>query len=305
VSGYDATMLILSTWSFGQRANRAAWSTLANNGTSLDAVEIACRDAESDLSNHTVGKGGRPDASGEVSLDASIMLSPAKRGAVAHVRKYEHVVSIARAVMEHTPHVLLVGEGAERFAQERGFESTELLTDDMRLEWESWRRTETKPGRSRPGSPLRNIEEQQRDSHDTIGVLALDSSRTLAGACSTSGLAFKLPGRVGDSPIIGHALYVEPVIGAAVTTGHGELVMSVCGSFLAIELLRRGASPIDAAMEVLERVQQTQPLTEQDQVGIIVLKPDGTWDAASLRKGFKVAVKDSSRDELIAPKHLL
>src|SRR3954453_21291848 len=122
-------MLILSTWSFGQRANRAAWPALANTGSSLDAVEIACRDAESDLTNHTVGKGGRPDASGQVSLDASIMLSPAKRGAVAYVRRFEHPVSIARKVMDATPHVLLVGDGAEQFALKHGFQPADLLTD--------------------------------------------------------------------------------------------------------------------------------------------------------------------------------
>jgi len=296
-------MLILSTWTFGQRANRAAWPTLAGKGASLDAVEIACRDAESDLSNHTVGKGGRPDASGGVTLDASIMRSPARRGAVACVRGFEHPISIARAVMERTPHVLLTGEGAERFATEHGFKPTELLTEESRLEWERWRLAHSKPGRSSPGSNLRrNVEEE---SHDTIGVLALDAQGVLAGGCTTSGLAFKQPGRVGDSPIIGHALYVEPTIGAAVATGHGELVMSVCGAFLVVECLRRGASPIDAAMGVLKRIQQTQSLTEQDQVGLIVLGADGSWDAASLREGFKVAVKDESRDELIAPRHLL
>src|SRR3954447_25866201 len=143
-------MLILSTWSFGQRANRAAWETLSTNGSSLDAVEIACRDAESDLTNHTVGKGGRPDASGQVSLDASIMLTPAKRGAVAYVRRFEHPISIARAVMERTPHVLLAGDGAEHFALQRGFERTDLLTDEARQEWESWRDSNAKPGPSGP-----------------------------------------------------------------------------------------------------------------------------------------------------------
>jgi isoaspartyl peptidase/L-asparaginase-like protein (Ntn-hydrolase superfamily) len=295
-------MLILSTWSFGQRANRAAWGTLASGGTSLDAVETACKDAESDISNQTVGKGGRPDAAGEVTLDASIMLSPARRGAVGYVRGFEHPISIARIVMERTPHVMLAGEGAEWLALEHGFKRTDLLTEESRREWEAWRAT-GKPIDSHP--PVPNIEEREQKNHDTIGVLALDAHGTLAGACSTSGMAFKLPGRVGDSPVIGHALYVEPGIGAAVATGHGELVMSVCGAFLAVETLRRGASPEDAAMEVLKRIQQTQPLTEKDQVGMIVLRADGSWGAASLREGFKVAVKDASRDELIAPLHLL
>ena len=295
-------MVILSTWSFGQRANRAAWSILANNGSGLEAVEAACRDAESDLTNHTVGYGGRPDASGEVTLDASIMLSPAKRGAVAYVRGFEHPISIARKVMEQTSHVMLAGEGAEKFALAEGFERVDLLTDEPRREWETWRATGKVPA---PHAPETNIEERGAADHDTIGVLAIDSRGTLAGACSTSGLAFKLPGRVGDSPIVGHALYVDPQVGAAVATGHGELVMSVCGAFLAVETLRRGAAPIDAAMEVLKRIQGSVPLVENDQVGLIVLKPGGSWGAASLREGFKVAVKDRHRDELIAPVHLL
>src|SRR5438067_2511820 len=201
-------MLILSTWSFGQRANRAAWETLSPDGSS--------RDAESDLSNHTVGKGGRPDASGQVSLDSSIMLSPAKRGAVAYVRRLEHPISIARAVMERTAHVLLAGDGAEQFALAQGFKATDLLTDEARGQWEEWRAT----GEMQPAhpAPIRNIEEKPPGSHDTIGVLALDSHGVLAGACSTSGMAYKLPGRVGDSPIIGHALYVDPRVGAAVAT---------------------------------------------------------------------------------------
>ena len=218
------------------------------------------------------------------------------------MKGFEHPVSIARAVMEQTPHVLLVGEGAERFAQEHGFERTNLLTDESRREWEAWKSGGGKPDPSGSGSPVgANIEET---NHDTIGVLAIDSRGVLAGACTTSGLGFKRPGRVGDSPIIGHAMYVDPAIGAAVTTGHGELVMSVCGAFLAVETVRRGAAPVDAAFEVLKRIRQTQSLTEQDQVGIIVLRPDGAWAAASLIDGFKVAVRDEKRDELVAASHL-
>jgi isoaspartyl peptidase/L-asparaginase-like protein (Ntn-hydrolase superfamily) len=290
--------IILSTWSFGQRANAAAWKILASGGSSLEAAEAACRDAESDVTNHTVGKAGYPDASGRVSLDASIMLSPSQRGAVAFVRNFEHPISIARAVMEKTDHVMLVGDGAEEFARQHGFEPTTLLTDEAKTTWEKWRQSST-------SGPIRNIEERKpRDfdpnqHHDTLGVLAIDSQGTLAGACSTSGLAFKLPGRVGDSPIIGHGLYVDPNIGAAVATGHGELVMSVCGTFLALELLRRGASPIDAAAEVLERIREMHQLTTQDQVGLILLRKDGQWASAALREGFKVAVRDANRDELL------
>ncbi len=296
--------IILSTWSFGQRANAAAWPILQSSGSSLDAVEAACRDAESDLTNHTVGKGGYPDASGQVSLDASIMLSPSRRGAVGCVRNFEHPISIARAVMEKTDHVMLVGDGAEEFARQQKLETTTLLTEPAKAAWEKWRLTNT-------SGPIRNIEERKPDKldpnqhHDTIGVLCIDSHGTLAGGCTTSGLAFKLPGRVGDSPIIGHGMYVDPGIGAAVATGHGELVMSVCGTFLAVELLRRGASPLDAAVEVLERIQKVHQLTPQDQVGLIVLRKDRQWSAASLREGFRVAVREVDRDELIAPNRVL
>src|SRR4051794_32556834 len=294
--------LILSTWSFGQRANAAAWPILASNGTALDAVEAACRDAEDDLNNHTVGVGGYPDRDGNVSLDASIMLSPKRRGAVAAVRRFAHPISIARRVMENTPHVLLAGEGAEKFAKEQGFVESELLTDDARRAWEEWKKA--KPAASSAATPIGNIEEGM-PSHDTIGVLAIDSHGTVAGACTTSGLRFKLPGRVGDSPIIGHGLYVDPNIGAAVATGHGELVMGVCGSFLAVELLRRGASPLEAAVEVLKRIASSFPLSGEDQVGVIVLKPDGAWSAAALRDGFRVAVRDRDRDELVNPEQVL
>jgi isoaspartyl peptidase/L-asparaginase-like protein (Ntn-hydrolase superfamily) len=251
-----------------------------------------------------VGRGGFPDASGQVSLDASIMLSPSRRGAVAFVRNFEHPISIARAVMERTDHVMLVGDGAEEFARRQGFEPTTLLTDEAKAAWEKWRQTNS-------SGPIPNIEDRKsgkpdpNQHHDTIGVLCIDSRGTLAGGCSTSGLAFKLPGRVGDSPIIGHGLYVDPNIGAAVATGHGELVMSVCGTFLAVELLQRGASPIDAAVEVLERIQKVHQLMPQDQVGLIVLRKDRQWSAASLRDGFRVAVRDADRDELVEPDRTL
>jgi N4-(beta-N-acetylglucosaminyl)-L-asparaginase len=294
--------LILSTWSFGQRANAAAWPILASNGTALDAVEAGCRDAEDDLNNHTVGVGGYPDRDGNVSLDASIMLSPKRRGAVAAVRRFAHPISIARRVMENTPHVLLAGEGAEKFAKEQGFVESELLTDDARRAWEEWKKA--KPPASSAATPIGNIEEGM-PSHDTIGVLAIDSHGTVAGACTTSGLRFKLPGRVGDSPIIGHGLYVDPNIGAAVATGHGELVMGVCGTFLAVELLRNGATPLEAAMQVVQRISESYDLTSDDQVGIIVLDRSGEWRGAALRPGFRVAVRSNRRDEIVEPDHIM
>jgi isoaspartyl peptidase/L-asparaginase-like protein (Ntn-hydrolase superfamily) len=304
--------IILSTWSFGKKANAAAWPILARGGSALDAVEAACADAEADPNNHTVGLGGYPDRDGNVSLDASIMISPARCGSVAAVRTTHHAAALARRVMDETPHIMLAGEGADQFAREQQIAPAELLTADARAAWEKWRRG--RPNLKSPPKVRRNIEElglkgsdrgDLESTHDTIGVLALDAAQTLAGACTTSGLAFKLPGRVGDSPIIGHGLYVDPAVGAAVATGHGELAMGVCASFLAVESMRRGASPLDAAVEVMKRVISAYELETEDQLGIIVLSRIGTWNTASLRDGFRVAIRTSDRDELVDADRIL
>lgn len=291
--------VILSTWSFGQRANAAAWPILSAGGAALDAVETAARDAEADPQNHTVGLGGYPDATGRVSVDASIMLSPARRGAVAGVRTHLHPVTIARKVMEHTPHVLLVGKDADDFGTRFGLPTVDLLTPAARAAWEAWRRSG-----AAPGGPVANIEERkvwpdEEATHDTIGVLCRDAAGTLAGACTTSGMAWKLPGRVGDSPIVGHGLYVDPHAGAAVCTGHGELVMGVCGSFLAVERMRAGMSPEAAADAVIRRIRASYDLRDDDQVGVITLAPSGAWGCAALKPGFRVAVRTAGRDELV------
>ena len=313
--------IILSTWSFGKQANAAAWPALSAGGSALDAVEAACGHAEADLKNHTVGRGGYPDRDGNVSLDASIMLAPGKCGSVAAVRRCAHPISLARRVMEKTKHVLLAGEGADLFAVEQGLEAAELVTPEARDAWLKWKdaqkRGDGATTRGGAARPRRNIEElglrafdlgrgsDLERTHDTIGVLCMDARGTLAGACSTSGLAFKLPGRVGDSPIIGQGLYVDPAAGAAVTTGHGELVMGVCGSFLAVEAMRRGAAPVDAAIEVLTRITNAYELEGEDQVGIIVMSKTGEWASASLSDGFRTAVRTQSRDELVDPQRVL
>jgi isoaspartyl peptidase/L-asparaginase-like protein (Ntn-hydrolase superfamily) len=304
-----AEPIILSTWSFGRRANAAGFPILAGGGSALDAVEAACRDAEADPGNRTVGLGGLPDRSGRVSLDASIMLSPSQRGAVAMMRHHVHVISVARKVMETTPHVLLAGEEAAEFADEAGFVRQNLLTESARRAWAE--EILKHPDAPAP-APVANIEESALTSpdaeaatynllHDTIGVLALDGRGVIAGGCTTSGMPFKLPGRVGDSPIIGHGLYVDPKHGAAVATGHGELVMGVCGAFLAVESMRNGASPQSAATIVIQRIVQSYQLRGDDQVGIITLKPDGNWACASIRPGFRTAIRSATRDELVDP----
>lgn len=289
------------------------------NASSLDAVEQACRSAEDDPEVLSVGRGGCPDRSGEVSLDASIMLSPSRCGAVCYVRRFAHPVSLARLVMEKLRHVLLAGDGADRFATRQGIAPANLLTETARTMWQRW-------AADHPGSlylddsvyfPPANMEERyalspkeeqapgesllHNQHHDTVGVLAIDGNGQLAGACSTSGLPFKIPGRVGDSPIIGHGLYVDPRRGAAVCTGTGELVMGICGSFLAVEHMGRGASPDDAAREVMHRLVDTYQLLDDHQVAVVTMNPAGEWSAASLRPGYHTAVRTPVRDELVAP----
>jgi N4-(beta-N-acetylglucosaminyl)-L-asparaginase len=287
--------LMLATWSFGRRSIAAGWGALAAGGTALDAGEAACRFAEADLENPTVGVGGYPDRDGHVLLDAAVMLSPAKCGGVCAVRTVPHPITLARRVMEKTSHKLIAGAGADQFAAEQGIETGPLSLESSQQRWREWKASKA------TSAPIANIEE----SHDTIGVLSLDTAGTVAACCSTSGLSWKLPGRVGDSPLIGHGLYADPGIGACVCTGHGELVMGICGSFLAVETLRRGGTPGDAVTEVLKRIAASYALKEFDQIGVIVLAADGQFATGSLRRGFQIAVRDPNRDELLPPEVVL
>lgn len=310
--------IILSTWSFGRSANAAAWPILAGGGSALDAVQRACIAVEEDPAIDSVGRGGLPDASGRVSLDGCVMLSPRHCAGVCFVRRFNHPVSIARCVMEQTHHVLLAGEGADAFAAAQGFTPEDLLTDEAREVWRKWRDDPAllKGERYRGWLPPRNVEElrglgdeNQRiaadealphnRTHDTIGVLAIDLNGTMAGACSTSGMAFKVPGRVGDSPIIGCGLYVDPAAGAAVATGTGELLMRTCGCFLAVELMRQGACPADAARAAVARIVEACDIVDDHQVGLITLAPSGEWSAAALRPGLRVSVRSRDTDDVV------
>lgn len=291
-----ATPLVLSTWHFGQIANRAAWAVLESGGNALDAAEAGCRAVEEDPTVTSVGWGGYPDASGEVTLDALIMAAPNRCGAVACLRNYLPAISVARRVMEKTPHILLVGPGAEEFAAAEGFSKRSLLTEEARQAWLRWKARQKAPAPEStsphsPGSP----------PHDTIGVLVLDAEGHLAGGCSTSGLAFKYPGRVGDSPLAGHGLYVDPEIGAAVGTGHGELIMRVCGTFLIVEEMRRGSQPVEAIATALHRIRQACQPKKEEQAAFIALRKDGIWAAGALREGFQVAVRSPVQEALVAP----
>jgi isoaspartyl peptidase/L-asparaginase-like protein (Ntn-hydrolase superfamily) len=302
---------ILSTWSFGPVANAAALAELARGGTALDAAVAAAGAVELDPSVNSVGVGGIPDADGQVSLDACVMTDPARCGSVAFVRKYPNPAAIARRVMEKTIHVMLVGEGAEQFAAREGFEAAPLLTGEAIGEWAKWRSAPATLDRARYRGwlPPVNVEESEMgraggpggsarrgemSSHDTVSILVRDEAGRLAGVCTTSGMAFKVPGRVGDSPIIGHGLYVDQRAGAAAATGTGELVMGVCGSFLAVELMRGGVSVRQAIEGVLRRIEASYTLEPEHQVALIAMAPDGTWASGALRGGFVHCVSDGA-----------
>lgn len=283
--------VVVSTWGFGQAANAEAWTILEQEGSALDAVESGARLTEANPEITTVGVGGMPDRGGTVTLDACIMSPAGDAGSVAALPYIKHPVSVARRVMEETPHVMLVGEGALEFALSQGFTAENLLTDDARRAWLEWMAAEEQRVKAEV-----NVEERSRggeDNHDTIGILAVDASGDLAGACTTSGAAWKLPGRVGDSPLIGAGLYVDNAVGAACATGWGEAVIRVVGSHLVVELMRQGHSPQEACRLATERVIERNPDYEEIQVGFLALGKDGRYGAYSIQPGFRAAVYDT------------
>jgi len=283
--------IVLSTWKFGLDANLAAWEVLNSRGRALDAVETGVKITEADPNERSVGYGGRPDRDGRVTLDACIMDEYANIGSVACLEFIKHPISVARAVMEKTPHVMLVGDGALQFALSQGFIKENLLTEESAKEWQEWlKKNEYKP--------IINIE-----NHDTIGMIALDTHGNLSGACTTSGMAFKMHGRVGDSPIIGAGLYVDNEIGAATATGHGEEVIRIAGCHLVVELMRQGKTPTQACMEAVNRVVKLANIRKKDlkdiQVGFIALNKKGVYGSYCVQKGFNYAVYDNGRNRLL------
>jgi len=279
----------VSTWSHGRPANDAAWAVLADDGAALDAAEAGVAVTEADPEARTVGRGGYPDRTGVVTLDACVMDGQRRCGAVAALEGVLHPTAVARAVMEETPHVMLVGEGARRFALEQGFEETDLLTEQSARDWREWKEGREQDAAEGTARPEPNVEKAAgRGNHDTIGLLALDAEGRLAGACTTSGTKWKMHGRVGDSPLIGAGLYVDDEGGAACATGWGEAIIRVSGAHLAVETMRRGASPTDACRRVVERVRALPTDTSDIQVGVLALTPQGEIGAYSLRSGFEV-----------------
>jgi N4-(beta-N-acetylglucosaminyl)-L-asparaginase len=291
---------VVSTWDFGVPANQAAWTQLSSGRAPLDAVEAGVMIPEADLHNHSVGRAGYPDRDGRVTLDASIMDGDGRCGAVAALESIAHPIRVARKVMEETPHVLLVGDGALAFALQKGFTREKLLTPESEKAWREW----LKHAQYKPVVNSELVEPQGpglpggRRNHDTIGMLAVDAGGHLAGACTTSGMAWKLHGRVGDSPIIGAGLYVDNEVGAATSTGVGEEVIRNAGSFLVVELMRQGRSPQEACEEAVRRIVKKHPDGARElQVGFLALRRDGECGAYAIQKGFSYAVCDVQRQD--------
>lgn len=279
--------IVLSTWEHGMDANASAWKILKEGGTALDAVEQGVRVIESDPENTTVGIGGTPDRDGNVTLDACIMDHEYNCGAVACLKEIENPISVARLVMEKTPHVMLVGQGAQEFALAEGFERKNLLTEKSKKAWLKWKE------KSNYTTPI-NIE-----NHDTISMLAIDKNGNMAGACTTSGMGYKMHGRVGDSPIIGASLYIDNEIGGACATGVGEMVIRVVGSHLVVELMRQGKSPQEACEMAVQRIMKCHKSVEGMQVGFLAMNKQGETGGFSIYNGFNYAVTNEGRNELI------
>lgn len=294
--------IVISTWDFGIAANAAAWDVLKNNGRALDAVEKGVHVPEADPNNTTVGFGGAPDRDGKVTLDACIMDEFGNCGSVAALENIVHPISVARLVMEKTPHVMLVGEGALKFALQQGFKEENLLTPKSEKAWKEWlKKSEYKPEINIENKSFRPDKlPGNKFNHDTIGMLALDAKGNLSGACTTSGMAYKMRGRVGDSPIIGAGLYVDNEIGGATSTGVGEEVIRNVGSFLVVELMRQGYSPEDACKEAVMRIIKKKPdIAKNIQVGFLAINKQGKYGAFSIQKGFSFAVCDKNDQTLL------
>ncbi len=290
--------VVISTWDFGVAANQAAWGVLKNGGRALDAVEAGARIPEADMKNHSVGRAGYPDRDGHVTLDACIMDEQGNCGSVAAMENIAHPISVARMVMEKTPHVMLAGDGATQFAVEHGFTKETLLTPESEKAWKEWLKTAKY-------APVINSENKDyklgnKYNHDTIGMLALDSKGNISGACTTSGMAWKLHGRVGDSPIIGAGLYVDNEVGGATSTGVGEEVIRNVGSFLVVELMRQGHSPQQACEEAVKRIIKKKPETaKQIQVGFLAINKKGEYGAFAIQEGFSYAVCNAEKQDTL------
>jgi len=312
VSSAVTKPIVVATWDSGMPVNAAAWKVLEKGGSALDAVEKGANYME-DLINCCVGLGGYPDRDGIVTLDSCIMDEHANCGAVAGLERIKHPVSVARKVMERTPHVLLVGAGAQQFAVENGFTlESAALSDEAKKAYADWlKKSEYKP--------VINIESKQQNgpfappffddgspNHDTMGLVAMGEKGDLSGAVTTSGMAFKLHGRVGDSPIIGAGLFVDNEVGAATSSGVGEEVIRICGTHLVVEFMRQGYSPEMACKKAVERIVNRDPIkAKQIQVGFLAINKKGQHGAYSIQKGFEYCVRTNTENKLVKAKFIL
>ena len=292
--------VVVSTWDSGLAANAGAWPILEKSGRALDAVEAAGRAAENEI-NCCVGLGALPDRDGRVTLDACIMDERANIGAVSFLERIKHPVSVARKIMETTPHVLLSGEGAQQFALKNGFPlESGVLSPESEKSYKDWlKKSEYKPGVNVENERKKGAVSQYAPyffedgspNHDTMATVAMDAKSDLSGMVTTSGLAFKMHGRVGDSAIIGAGLFVDNEVGAAVSTGVGEEVIRFCGTHTVIEQMRFGRSPEQACMEAVKRIVKRDPVKAKEiQVGFLALSKKGEIGAFSIVKGFTYAV---------------
>jgi N4-(beta-N-acetylglucosaminyl)-L-asparaginase len=281
---------IISTWNHGLDANKKAWEVLKNGQGGLSAVEKGVKVTEADPNVRSVGLGGYPDREGIVTLDACIMDKDSNCGSVSYLQNIKHPISVARHVMEDTPHVMLSGNGALDFAISKGFKQENLLTEASKNDWIKWKEKSDY-------KPVINIE-----NHDTISMLLIDENRDLYGACTTSGAAWKMHGRVGDSPIIGAGLFLDNEVGAAAATGLGEAIIKTSGSAMVVELMRQGQSPLEACKTIVDRISKihmNSPEWEYLQVGFIALNKNGEYAGYSLRKGFNFSLQDEINKDLL------
>lgn len=276
--------IVISTWRFGLQANQPAWQILQKGGTALDAVVAGVAVAEQDPEVKSVGYGGYPNANGEVEVDAAIINGRTLGyGAVTGLKNIATPTAVARLVMEKTPHVMLTGQGALNFAKTHGFQECNMLTEPAKEAWEKWKTGQT-------GVPT--------DAHDTIGMLAIDTHGDIVAACTTSGLAFKLPGRVGDSPLIGSGLYADNEIGAAAATGQGEEIARTCGSYAIVEHMRQGKSPQEACEAVVQHLIKRVPTAQKFQMAYIAIDKHGNYGGAAAQDGFPFAVTTQEENAL-------
>ena len=282
---HSSLPVVIATWSV-EDATKKAWQSLHDGTSALEAVIAGCGVEEANVLGQSVGIGGLPDREGRVTLDACVMNEKGDYGAVLCMQNIMHPIAVAKKVMEDTPHVIMAGVGAEQFAVSQGFKRENLLTEQSKKDWEIWKKTSKY-------KPIINIE-----NHDTIGMLAIDKNGIISGGCTTSGLAYKMAGRVGDSAIIGSGLFVDNEIGAATATGLGEEVLKTVGSYLIVELMRQGKSPQEACELAIERIIEKTPNFEDFQVGYIAVNKKGETGAYSIHEGFTITTYQNQKNTI-------